>query len=183
MGKSKKAIEDYTIAIDMDSSFIDTYFMRAIEKSTVGDELGAIEDYRELFNWQGVEDPSRFLWGTVYNNKGFSLIRLGRYEEARPLIDKALELEPEEDYIWSSRGELHYLTGEYENCIDDMDMAIELSNSGVSIAPGLGHEVSYYFRGLAKIKLGHIEEGCADLRESKRIGNPDAAGELERWCE
>ena len=64
-----------------------------------------------------------------------------------------------------------------------MDMAIFIEKSGVSKAPGLGHEVSHFYRGLAKIKLGNPEEGCIDLQQSSHAGNPDAEEEIRMWCE
>ena len=176
-----EAIEDFNRAIEINPYSLDSYFSRALSRSETGDRTGAIDDYREMLKYEESLEGN-FLWGTVYNNKGHSLIELGRYEEARPLIDKALELEPDEYYIWSSSGHLNYLNGEYESCISDMDMAIHLEATDMSKAPGLGHEVSYFYSGLAKIKLGNLEEGCIDLRQSIEAGNPDAGEEFRKLC-
>ena len=182
MERNIEAVEEFSRAIELQPLFLDSYFSRALVKSEMEDRLGAIDDYRELLKHEEILNGN-FLWGTVYNNIGYSYLEIGQYEEARSFINKALEMEPDEHYIWSSSGELHYLTGEYEKCISDMDMAIILKATDMTKAPELGHEVSFFYRGLAKIKLNNPEEGCIDLRHSHWAGNPEAEGEMKLWCE
>ena len=117
--------------------------------------------------------------GTVYNNKGYCLIELNRLDDALPFINKAIEMEPKRSYIWGSRGYLFYLKDDFTSCIADMSRAIELSsvttNSSDPAFP-------YYFRGLARIKLGQLKEGCADLTRAKEMGKSEAHAAILENC-
>jgi len=118
--------------------------------------------------------------GTVYNNKGYCLIELNRLDEALPFLNKALELEPNESYIWGSRGELYYKKGDYRKCINDMKKAIEVSSKtkAGSTDPGL----PYYLMGLSKIKLGEKEDGCKDLSKAGELGKSEAYEAISENC-
>lgn len=164
---------DYSKILSENPNNVDALFERALVKSEQNDGLnGAIEDYNTIINLEGKVKPTIFKMSTVYNNKAYCLVRLGNYEAALPLVNKALELDKTEGYIWDTRGELNYKLNKYQECIADMDKAISIKETNNSL----------YYRGIAKIKLGQKTQGCEDLSRSKTLGNSDASKEIDKLC-
>lgn len=178
--KNIEALKDFTKCIYLDNENTDAYFMRGLIKSSMNDRQGAISDYDEIIKREKTAKPSIYKMGTVYNNKGYSLIELGKLDEALPLLNKALQLEPNESYIWGSRGELHFKKGNYKSCIDDMKKAIEVSNK--TIVGSTDPALPYYLMGLSKINLGQKESGCTDLSKAGELGKAKAYEAMKQYC-
>mgnify|MGYP004417265245 CR=1 FL=1 len=151
----------------------DALFTSALTKSKNGDLQEAIKDYDEIIKLEKTVKPTIYKMSTVYNNKAYCLIGLGKYNEALPFANKALELDNTEAYIWDTRGELYYKIGKYKECISDMDNAISIEKNSNS----------FYYMGLAKIKTGQQTQGCEDLSKSKELGNSDAKNDMKIMCQ
>jgi len=167
-----EGIKDFTECIKSDKRNTDALFLRALSKSELKDLQGAINDYEIILNLEGQVEPKIYKMSTVYNNKAFSLVGLGKYKDALPFVNKALKLDETEAYIWDTRGEIYYKIGEYTKCITDMDKAI-------SIGEG---DNSYYYRGLSKMKLGNKPEGCLDLSKAGELGKSEAYEAIKKFC-
>ena len=179
--KNIEAMKDISKTINLDPDNTDAYFIRGILKSGMKDRVSAISDYDEILKREKTAKPTIYRMGTVYNNKGYCLIELGKLDEALPYIIKALELEPNESYIWSSRGEYYYKKGDYKSCVLDMSKAIEVSD--ITDAGGSGESGwPYYLRGLAKIKLGQKMDGCKDLSKAGELGTSEAYKAISEYC-
>lgn len=181
LDKNMEALKDFTKCINLDNDNTNAYFLRGLIKSGFNDRNGAISDYDEIIKREKTAKPENYKMGTVYNNKGYCLIELDKLDEALPYINKALEMEPYESYVWSSRGELYYKKGDYKSCIKDMTKAIEVSNkteAGDSDTAGW----PYYLRGLAKIKLGQKQDGCKDLSKAGELGTSEAYKAISENC-
>jgi len=182
--KLTEALKDYTEAIKIDSLFLPAYFSRALLKDDFGDFIGAIKDYDFIIsNDEGTKTWRNYLMATVYNNKGYGLVNLGKYKQALPVINRAIELGPDESYIWGSRGVLYYKTQQYKKCIADMTKALDLLNEKKNKAQDItmGQE-KYYYRGLAKIKTGEKKGGCEDLSKAGELGMTGAYDDIKRYC-
>jgi tetratricopeptide (TPR) repeat protein len=161
----EKAEIDYSkCIIYSNQKNLEVYYRRGIITSALGDEVAAIEDYDVILN-STTREKSKFNdLATVYNNKAYCLVRLGNYDAALPLVNKALELDNRLAYIWDTRGELYYHKGLYQDCINDMNKAISLSESANS----------YYYRGLANIMEKRITQGREDLSKADELGHEKA---------
>ena len=63
----------------------------------------------------------------VLNYLGYSWLDKGlKYEEALPLIKKAVEQRPEDGYIVDSLGWAYYLLGDFEAAVTELERAVEL---------------------------------------------------------
>jgi len=179
----KEAISDFTTCINNSYKKYSSLFDRAMCKSALNDEYGAIHDYDEIINNESEIIDSSFLMGTVYNNKAYSLFKIGSTEEALALVNKALIMSPNEGYIWSTRGEIYYKKGNYKGCISDMEKDIDLTTDNKTKAGseyGIGFE--YYFIGMSYLKLGNKKEGCINLSKAGENGYDAAYTEIKKNC-
>lgn len=140
--------EDYSKAIFSFSKYLennpnntDVIFYRALSKSAIDDRYGAISDYEKILSMEGKVTPKNYKFSTVYNNKAYCLVELGNYKEALPFVEKALQLDKTEWYIWDTRAEIFLNLGELDKCISDCTKAIKIKKNGNS----------YLVRGLAYI--------------------------------
>mgnify|MGYP000912656241 CR=1 FL=1 len=174
--KEEVALMYYSACIEGDTTYLDAYYRRANLNSILNYETEAIKDYDYIINYDG--DAKRgFDMATVYNDKSYYLIELGKYEEALPLVEKALELNNTLDYIWYTRGKIFYHMREYKKSISDMNNVIKLA-----IEDDYEPINSYYYRGMSKIKSNQKLEGCKDLQKAKELGSQKAIDEIAKYC-
>jgi tetratricopeptide (TPR) repeat protein len=100
-------------------------------------------------------------------NRGHVYGLLGNYEAALIDFNKVLEINPEYPDGYNHRGYNYNLMENYGQAIIDFDKAIELKNDVDAAYP-------YSNRGLAKIKLGQIEEGLTDIKKSIELDDKNA---------
>ncbi|MCB0744295.1 MAG: hypothetical protein KDC67_10355 [Ignavibacteriae bacterium] len=169
-----ETIKYSTLAIDnsVTKQNGDLYFLRGISKSNIGDYFGSNKDYDYLLeNYKKINYDTNNL-ATLYNNKAYNLVLLKKYKESKPLIDKALSLDKNTDYIWGTKGELEYYLGNYSDAVNAMSKSIKINPTSNS----------YYYRGLAKIKLGNKESGCSDLSKAGEMGESKAYSAIKENC-
>jgi tetratricopeptide (TPR) repeat protein len=162
------SISDYTKTLSLSPDDTNALFMRALAKTEQGDRTSAIEDYDKIIKLENSVEPINFKISTVYNNKAYCLVHLENFNEALLNVNKALVLDKTEAYIWDTRGELYYKIKQYQKCISDMNSAILIKENGNS----------YYYRGLAQLKLGKKIQGCKDLSKASDLGHEQATESL-----
>ncbi len=165
-----KAIQDYREALRIEENPL-VLFQLSNVYSEIGSYSNSIEGVEKLINSYSSDWP--FDLATLYNNKAFALLKLKRYEESSPWIDKALDLNKTLWYIWDTKGELEYQLGNYEDAITAMTKANELNP----------HYNSLYYRGLSYIAIGKSQKGCMDLAKSSGMGNKEADKAIELECD
>jgi tetratricopeptide (TPR) repeat protein len=167
-----KAIINFSKYLEIDKNNTDALFYRAMAKSELNDLYGAINDYDKIIELNTNYPIQVAKFATVYNNKAYSLVRQKKYQEALPFVEKALELDKTEWFIWDTRGEIYYNLANYEKSLKDLNKAIELKEN----------DNSYFLRGLVYIKLGQKEKGCKDLSKSGELGNTEAYEKIKINC-
>ncbi|GAL69088.1 tetratricopeptide repeat protein [Jejuia pallidilutea] len=166
-----QAISDITKSAKTANEILpDFLFYRALAKAEVGDYFGAISDY-DILIAKG-DNGQNYDLATVYNNKAYSYVNLRNYEKALPLVSKALELDKSKWYIWDTRAEIYFNSGEYGKAINDATKAIQIQEDANS----------YYIRGLSHIELTEKELGCKDLSRAGELGKKEAYDEIKKYC-
>ncbi len=102
------------------------------------------------------------------------VIRQYDYTDAVEDMKKAAETVPDIPYIYYNLGNLHCLSSEHINSIENYTKAIELY-------PYMGD--AYFNRGLVLIYLKDREKGCIDLSRAGELGVQDAYGVIKKYCE
>lgn len=172
LDKNLEAMLDYNNMLKIDNENLDAYYRRGICKSSLGDRQGAIKDYDFIISYKGERKSEFKNMATVYNNKAFCLVELNKPKDGLPLVNEALKLDESLWYSWDTRAEIYYKIGEFQKCINDMDHAISIEE----------HDNSYYYRGLAKIKLGKMTDGCSDLSKAGELGLSEAYEAIKKYC-
>lgn len=167
--KYPEAISDYSKAIEIKST-PNLLFDRGLTKLYINDLYGAINDFESIIN--GDVPPNQYDMATVINNKAYCLVKLKKYNDAKKVIEQAITMNSKHWFIWDTRGELNYQIGNFQQTLEDCSKAIEIKPNGNS----------YYYRGLARIKLGNTAGGCVDLSKSSELGFKDAISEIQKYC-
>lgn len=177
-GDHEEAIRQYDeflkIHTAKDEAYVSALFGKAHCKSELERWSDCISDYKKILEYESIVDYNGY--ATVYNNIAWAYLNLNQVNKAVEPIKKALKLNHNEAYIWDTDGEVKYKTGNYEDCIVSMSnaLAIYKAEGDEEIAN------SYYYRGLAKIKMGNIAGGYVDLEKASDLGESKAAEELKK---
>ncbi len=108
------------------------YFARGVSYEQSKDWPKAEVDFLQALELSP-EEPS------VLNYLGYSWIDRGvRVEEAKGLIEKAVEQRPEDGFIIDSLGWVNYLTGDYEEAVTLLEKAVRMEPDDVTINHHLG---------------------------------------------
>jgi tetratricopeptide (TPR) repeat protein len=168
MKKFDLAIKDCTDLIELNPSKLDAYCLKAVCEFN-------LKRYDEAF--QDVDkaiyiDPDYY---QAYQNKAEFYFQLKNWEKALESINKALQINQDNGHCFHIRAEVYFNTGEMDKCIKDFDKAIELND--IMELPYI-----YLDRGIAKISIGHREEGCTDIKKSVILGNSAAVIKFNELC-
>lgn len=123
--KWSEAAEAYTVALDKLGSpepqhWTMVYF-RAISHERAGNWEAAEADFRTALELEP-DHPS------VLNYLGYSLVDQGqKLDEAMDMIEKAVELRPNDGFIVDSLGWAHYKLGNYDEAVKHLERAVSLS--------------------------------------------------------
>jgi tetratricopeptide (TPR) repeat protein len=123
--KWKEAAEEYTRALELvgapEQEHWTVVYFRAISNERSGQWEKAETDFRTALRLEP-DHPS------VLNYLGYSLIDRGeKLDEAMAMIEKAVELRPNDGYIVDSLGWAHYKLGDYDEAVKHLERAIALS--------------------------------------------------------
>jgi amino acid adenylation domain-containing protein len=126
-----QAIQDYTRAIDLDSSEAVYFGNRANAHSAIDHNDQAIEDYTQAI----CLNPNKALY---FGRRGDLYYSTGRYVLATQDYTHAISLSPDEALYYGDRGYLYYLTQCYDQAIQDFMQAISLDPTDSSNLNCLG---------------------------------------------
>jgi tetratricopeptide (TPR) repeat protein len=120
-GQHDQAITDYTMALEIDSKFIDAYIGRGLAYYRKGQHDQAITDYT-----MALEINPRF--AEVYNIRGSAYFLKGQYDQAITDYARALEINPRDATAYLGRGLAYYRKGQHDQAITDYIMALEIDS-------------------------------------------------------
>jgi tetratricopeptide (TPR) repeat protein len=99
----------------------DYWFNKGALCATYGNDRAAIKYFQKTITL----DPNR---SGAYFEEGISYGQLGQFDKALALIDKALEMQPQNGLYLYGRGRVYLLAGEKEKAMQDFKKAAELDN-------------------------------------------------------
>ena len=159
-----KADMDQSLLLAQDKPHI--FFQRALARKQVGDLSGAQADYD-----RALELAPDYL--EAQYNRAFVRKQLGDHAGAFADAENALRLAPEDPQVWTIKGTLHMLYGEFNEAVECFDRAISLDADNAN---------ALYNRGLAYHMHYQPLQGCEDLRRAAALGSREADDALIYFC-
>lgn len=141
------------------------YYRRAGLNHDYGFYEKAIDDYNKAL--AKIKNNGEWWYA-----RGVSKMELDLYNEAIEDFNIAEKLK-KHHYIYNMRGICCYFLENYDAAIAEYDKAIALKND---FAEG------YNNRGVAKIKKGDRDEGCAEVRKALQLGDKKSQAVLDEYC-
>ena len=149
-----QAIEDFTLAIQLKSDFVDAYHYRAIAYHEKGELERAILDYTVVIQLKP-DDVN------AYIGRGIAYFRKGRNDEAIEDYTEAIQQQPDFVDAYDNRGDVHFRKKEYDEAIEDFTVVIRLEPNDVIIA--------YQKREIAYRKKGDQRSDELDRLKTKEL--------------
>lgn len=150
----KGAIDDYSRVLDIDSDNTLALFNRGKNKKRLENFNGAIIDFNEAISTIGGENIIINRLEIAFRNTGYE-------------FDVTME------EIKFERGIAYYK-------IDSLKLAFKDFNFSIK----KNHLLSecYFWKGLIYLRYNKNSEGCNYLNKSKELGDPDAQGLINKYC-
>ena len=104
----------------------DYWFDKGALCATYGNDKAAIKFFQKVIEL----DPQR---SGAYFEQGISYGQLEQYDKALPLINKAIEMAPDNGLYIYGRGRVHLLAGDREKALADFKKAAELDDEDAQV--------------------------------------------------
>lgn len=194
------ALEKFTEAIKLDSSFTDAYYNSGFIKLSQGYYEEAIADFDLVISIKPTDK--------TYFYKGRALLGLNKLKEAEAQFTNAINLNGQFFHAFNNRGNVKFQLGEYQGAIEDFTETINIKpdyvfafnnrgnarfklndfngaiadyNTAIDLRPDYGF--AYLNRGIARELLGDLEGACADWKLAGELGIQIGKIYFEEQCE
>lgn len=147
------AIEDFSLAIQMNPTFSNAYLGRGVTLSNLGQYDRAIHDYNEAIKI----DPDL---SNAYLNRGLAYYATGSFEYAVSDFDKAITLNPGYAEAYLARGITYNNLQNFSRAIQDFSQAINIDPNYAS---------AYLNRAETYQALGKTAEAEADFKKYEEL--------------
>lgn len=118
-GMFEEAIEEYTLAIQIDTGLTEAYLGRAGALSALGEFEEAIPDFTRVIDI----DPERF---DAYYGRGIANTEIGNFESALSDFNKAIDIDPFSVSAFLNRANLKIQTEDLEGAFSDCTKAVTI---------------------------------------------------------
>jgi tetratricopeptide (TPR) repeat protein len=131
----RQAIVAYSLAIELDPSYIYVYNRRGFAYYALKKYKEALEDYNRVIE----VDPKNVY---VYNNRGLAYSKIQEYGKALEDYNQALKLDLKFGYAYRNRGNVYFAMKKYDKALEDYNRTIELDPKFVFVYNSRGNAYS-----------------------------------------
>jgi tetratricopeptide (TPR) repeat protein len=117
----EKAIEQFNMAIRLDSADANYFLQRGFCKGLIGDYEGSIDDFTKAYQLDPVNKYALVSRGSAKN-------KLGRFEEAIEDFNLALQIDPDYAEIYNNRGFAYKALGNQKAACQDWNTSRKKGN-------------------------------------------------------
>ena len=107
----------------------------------------------------------------AYYKRGVSKDRLEKYEDATKDYDKTIEINPNNDIVYTNRGLSKYYLEKYEDAISDFTEAINRYPENDTRKIDINKANAYAHRGICKLEIKKHEEAISDFKKADKYDN------------
>lgn len=176
----KNAVADMDTAIALDPTDAASYTDRGKMKMYMGDDVGAISDFKAVLRTDSVADQAQ----AAYFFLGKIAYAQTRFEDVVFYYDKLLTLVPTDAEAYFDRGAAKSMLGNHAGAIADYTKAINLNPN---------YREAYANRGVAKINQfttggtlkptkSQTSSACDDFTKAKSLGDTTVDDMLFLYC-
>lgn len=158
LGNYQAAVEDYTAALEKDSSYVAAYFNRGLAYLELNQLKAAVDDYTKAIEINSND-------ADAYYQRGLAYQRLKDYSAAIADYTQVIQLNPEDATAFINRGLSYSAAGDKQTAIADLTQAIRINPN---------NDRAYYSRGRARFFLADYHGAMEDYTEALRIAPEDA---------
>ena len=163
-GQYAKAIENFNVLAQLDTSDYWNFFFRGIAKYNLGDLRGAKRDFDRSVRINPV-------FTNGYHYRGITSSRFGDYDAALADMQHAIDLRPGYVGLYFSRGVTYFLSQQFSKAVADFDKYIKKEPKDPS---------AYLNRGACYLFLGDTLKAVADYDKAIRLNRFDPEGFVRR---
>lgn len=163
-GQYAKAIENFNVLAQLDTSDYWNFFFRGIAKYNLGDLRGAKRDFDRSVRINPV-------FTNGYHYRGITSSRFGDYDAALADMQHAIDLRPGYVGLYFSRGVTYFLSQQFAKAVADFDKYIKKEPKDPS---------AYLNRGACYLFLGDTLKAVADYDKAIRLNRFDPEGFVRR---
>lgn len=168
LGEYKKSIADYDRALQINPKDIAARINRAVSYEGLRQFEKAIEE--DTVAIQMVSQSSEYL-PLLLGNRGFHYLLAGRYRQALEDINRALALNPHDDYAYINRALTHYLMGEKKKAEADIQKILVLTPKFSAVYDLSDHQAERNYGIAAYYALqGDLTKACSYLALAVKNG-------------
>jgi len=162
----KTALEDFSLAIELNSSDSSGYYCRGLTKLKLKNYESAINDFTEAINLK-MKEP------TAYYYRAHAYHDLQLFENAILNYQSYINLENRFADAFYNLGICYKNNEKYTAAIDAFSHAIEKEPK---------YDVAYFERALMKHKMNDNQGCCDDLKKALELNHPQAADYITELC-
>lgn len=187
-----KAKEDYTKAMEIDTSCAKAYIMRSDVYWQLGQTDNALADLshliaiapdnaeayskRSFIYRNNLRDDDKALadifrvieidsnYEDAYRARGYIYYHLGQYGNSMADYNKLIKINPNDAYAYCSRGDVYRLTGQYDKAIVEYNIGIEIDHKNY---------MAYNNRGLVYVIQSQYEKALNDFKKAISLQPPN----------
>ena len=163
-GKYARAIENFNVLSQLDTTDYWTFFFRGIAKYNLGDLRGAKRDFDRSVRINPV-------FTNGYHYRGITQSRFGNYDAALTDLQTAIDLRPGYDGLYFSRGVTYFLSQQFDKAVSDFDRYIRKEPKDPT---------AYLNRGASWLFLGDTLKAVTDYNKAIRLDRFDPEGYVRR---
>lgn len=163
-GKYARAIENFNILSQLDTSDYWTFFFRGIAKYNLGDLRGAKRDFDRSVRINPV-------FTNGYHYRGITQSRFGDYDAALSDLQMAIDLRPGYEGLYFSRGVTYFLSQQFDKAVSDFDRYIRKEPKDPT---------AYLNRGASWLFLGDTLKAVNDYNKAIKLDRFDPEGYVRR---
>ena len=163
-GKYARAIENFNVLSQLDTTDYWNFFFRGIAKYNLGDLRGAKRDFDRSVRINPV-------FTNGYHYRGITQSRFGNYDAALTDFQTAIDLRPGYDGLYFSRGVTYFLSQQFDKAVSDFDRYIRKEPKDPT---------AYLNRGASWLFLGDTLKAVTDYNKAIRLDRFDPEGYVRR---
>jgi tetratricopeptide (TPR) repeat protein len=160
----RKAVAEFTRAIDLDPTNALGYYNRARSYQEIGKLDSAIRDYSKAIQL----NPNL---ANAHNNRGVAYATKKEQKRALSDFDRAISLDPTRADYYNNRGNVYAAKGKLDRAITQYNQAIALDSS---------HADAFYNRGLTYCDKNELDSALTDFSRTISLNPKNALAYVSR---